>query len=97
MIQCSVQHWAHAVTLSSVPAGTYDVYVYAWLDWADPNAEAFSVLVEGQHVQDNVAIPGAGQWLKLGPWRVTVSDGALNLTTENGLPNLSGVEVWRVG
>jgi len=96
MLQCSVQHWAHAVTLSSVPAGTYEVYAYVWLDWADPNAQAFDVLLEGQHVQDGVLVSAAGQWLKLGPWQVTISDGALNLATEGGLPNLSGVEVWRV-
>ncbi|MCC6615552.1 MAG: S8 family serine peptidase [Anaerolineae bacterium] len=96
MIRCSVQHWAHVLTLSSVPTGTYDVYAYVWLDWADPNPQAFNVLLEGQHVQDGVLVNAAGAWVKLGPWRATVSDGALNLTTEGGLSNLSGVEVWRV-
>jgi len=96
MIRCYVQHWAHLVTMSGLPNGTYDVYAYAWLDWNDPNAEAFSVRLEGQTVQTGILINSAGQWQKLGPWRVTVSDGTLNLETDGGLPDLSGVEVWSV-
>ncbi|MCA9908791.1 MAG: hypothetical protein KC519_09095, partial [Anaerolineae bacterium] len=96
MIQCYVQHWAHLVTLSGVPNGSYDVYAYAWLDWLDPNPQAFSVSLEGQVVQTGILISGGGQWQKLGPWRVTVADGTLALTTDGGLPNLSGIEVWSV-
>ncbi|MCL4251890.1 MAG: hypothetical protein KJ065_27310, partial [Anaerolineae bacterium] len=96
MIQCYVQHWAHLVTLSGVPNGSYDVYAYAWLDWQDPNPQAFSVSLEGQVVQAGILISGGGQWQKLGPWRVTVTDGTLELATDGGLPNLSGIEVWTV-
>jgi len=96
MIQCHVQHWAHLLTLSSVPNGTYDVSIYAWLDWDDPNAAPFSVQVEGQTVQTGILITSAGQWLKLGPWRVTVSDGSVDLATDGALVNLSGIEVWTV-
>jgi len=96
MIQCHVQHWAHLLTLSGVPGGTYDIYAYAWLDWDDPNAAPFSVQVEGQTMQTGILIGNAGQWQKLGPWRVTVSDGTIDLATDGALVNLSGVEVWAI-
>ncbi|MCA9907785.1 MAG: hypothetical protein KC519_03990, partial [Anaerolineae bacterium] len=96
MIQCAVQHWAHTVTMSNVPNGTYRVYLYAWQDWSDPGAGAFSVQLEGQVVQTNVLLNQAGQWLKLGPFDATVSDGVINVATDGGLPNLSGLEVWRL-
>ncbi|MCL4251400.1 MAG: hypothetical protein KJ065_24830 [Anaerolineae bacterium] len=96
MIQCSVQHWAHVLTMSSVPNGTYRVYLYAWQDWTDPNATAFRVQLEGQVVQSNVLLNQGGQWIKLGPFDATVSDGAINIATDGGLPNISGIEVWRL-
>ena len=94
IIQCYVQHWAHELSLSSVPTGSYDVYAYVWLDWQDPNPQAFNVTLEGQSVQTGILISGSGQWQRLGPWHVTVVDGTLDLTTDGGLPNLSGIEVW---
>ncbi|MCC6616428.1 MAG: hypothetical protein IT320_23340 [Anaerolineae bacterium] len=97
MIRCHVQHWAHALAMSSVPSGTYSVYLYAWQDWNDPSASAFSVALEGQTVQTNVLLNQAGQWIKLGPWTANITDGTINVTTNGGLPNISGFEVWRVG
>ncbi|MCA9904946.1 MAG: hypothetical protein KC547_13910, partial [Anaerolineae bacterium] len=94
MIQCYVQHWAHNLVMSDVPNGSYDVYAYVWLDWQDPNPQAFNVTLEGQAVQTGIVMSGSGQWQRLGPWHVTVTDGTLDLITDGGLPNLSGIEVW---
>jgi YVTN family beta-propeller protein len=95
MLSCWVQHWAHNVAVANVPAGSYDVYVYAVQDWNDPNAQQFNIAVEGQ--SGGSWTPGAaGSWVKLGPIRRTVSDGTLNITT-GGMANLAGVEIWTAG
>jgi hypothetical protein len=96
MIRCHMQHWAHNIVLSSVPAGTYDVYLYTWLDWADPNPATFGVQLEGQTVQTGVRVAGLGEWRRIGPYRAAINDGTINLTTTGGIANLSGVEVYRV-
>ena len=97
MIRCHVQHWAHAFTMSGLTAGSYEVYVYTWLDWNNTANEPFSLSIEGQTAQTGILLNGAGQWLKLGPFVRSVNDGVLNVTTSGGLPNLSGIEVWRAG
>jgi RHS repeat-associated protein len=95
MLKCWVQHWAQALTLQSVPNGTYDTYLYVMQDWDDPSPETFTVVVEGQ--TGGSWTPGAaGSWTKLGPFRRTISDGTLNVTT-GGTANFAGVEVWSVG
>jgi hypothetical protein len=96
MIRCSVQHWAHNIVLSNVPADTYDVYVYTWLDWANPSPASIDFRLEGQTVQTGVQITGLGQWLRVGPYRATINDGTINLTTTGGVANISGIEVYRV-
>lgn len=95
MIQCYVQHWAHVLTMTSVPAGTYQIYLYMWLDWPDPNPEPFNVQIEGQTVASGILLSTEGQWQRIGPFSATIADGSINVTTSGGLPNLSGIEVWR--
>jgi len=95
MIQCYVQHWAHNLVMSSVPNGSYQVYLYTWLDWADPNVQPFNLQIEGQTVATNISVTGIGQWLRVGPYTANITDGTINVTTNGGLPNLSGLEVWR--
>ncbi|MBX3065180.1 MAG: hypothetical protein KF726_19525 [Anaerolineae bacterium] len=97
MIQCARQHWAHNLVMSAVPNGTYQVSLYTWLDWADPNPGAFSVAIEGTTVVTSYTPGPVGKWSKFGPFTVTISDGAINVTTNGGLPNLSGIEVWSIG
>ncbi|MFN8420946.1 MAG: choice-of-anchor Q domain-containing protein [Anaerolineae bacterium] len=96
MIRCSRQHWGHNLVMSGVPNGTYQVSIYVWLDWADPNPEAFSLAIEGTTVVPSYLPGPVGKWDKLGPFTVNITDSTINVTTNGGLPNLSGIEVWRV-
>lgn len=82
------------VTLSSVPAGTYDVYLYTWEDNA---SDVFDITLEGTQVVNDYVSGPPGTWARLGPWRTTVADGTIVLTASNGAGNLSGLEVHRVG
>ena len=81
------------VSMTSVPSGTYDVYLYTW---EDNYPETFSLAVEGTTVLSNYNSGSAGTWKKLGPYRIAVTDGTLNVNTQGGAANLSGLEVWRV-
>ncbi len=96
MIRSSIYATASApstLTLSSVPNGTYDVYLYTW---EDNGSITFDITLEGNLVADNYVSGPAGTWAKLGPWRTTISDGTLAITASNGAGNLSGLEVHKV-
>jgi hypothetical protein len=80
-----------SVTLSAVPAGTYDVWVYVW---EDNFPVTYSVLLEGNVVQANYNSGSAGTWRKLGPFRATINDGTINVRLNGAHANFSGVEVW---
>ena len=80
------------VRLSAVPAGTYAVFVYAW---EDNNSETLTFELNGRVVLRNHASGQAGEWHRLGPWTVDVSDGTVDVTASGGAANLSGIEVWR--
>ncbi len=79
--------------LTSVPAGTYEVYLYVW---EDNFPETISVSVEGVVRQSNYNTGSGGSWMKLGPFRALVNDGTLNVSTTGGTANVSGIEVWTV-
>jgi lysophospholipase L1-like esterase len=94
MIRSSVWNSAGSnVTLTNVPSGQYQVYLYVW---EDNFSVTYSISVEGEVVQSNYASGGAGHWDRLGPWNVDVSDGALNVACSAGDANLSGIEVYRL-
>ncbi|MCL4251184.1 MAG: DNRLRE domain-containing protein [Anaerolineae bacterium] len=97
MIQCYVQHWAHNMVMTNVPEGTYQVYLYVWLDWADPNPQPFNVQIEGQTVATGILVSTSGEWQRIGPYTASIADGSIDVTTSEGLPNVSGLEVWRAG
>ncbi|UOQ50802.1 Ig-like domain-containing protein [Hymenobacter cellulosivorans] len=92
MIRSSVYGNTTGVNISSVPNGTYQVYLYVW---EDNNAETFNILVEGQTVRSGYNSGSAGKWEKVGPFTTNVTDGTLNVSTSGGHANLSGVEVWK--
>ncbi|MFP2956814.1 DUF4038 domain-containing protein [Myxococcus sp. 1LA] len=80
------------VKVSGMPADDYDVSLYVW---EDNRSETFNVIVEGQVVLQGYVSGAAGTWKRLGPWTVSVTDGALDLTTSGGTANLSGLEIHR--
>jgi hypothetical protein len=98
MLSCWREHWAHSMSMSAMPSGTYRVYVYVVQSWNDPaGVDPFTLRLEGA-VVDSYA-PGVvdGVWVRRGPFTVSVTDGALNLTTQDGNPVLTGLEVYSVG
>ncbi|WP_375754421.1 DUF4038 domain-containing protein [Corallococcus exercitus] len=91
MIRSSVYGTAAQVRLGAVPSGTYDVFLYVWEDNA---TKTFDLRVEGLLVQDDYVSGAPGVWKRLGPWTVSVTDGALDVATSGGTANLSGIEVY---
>jgi hypothetical protein len=89
----SSRYGGNQVTLRDVEAGIYTVFLYVW---EDNNTETYSVSVNGQPVAQNVSSGLAGQWQRLGPWRVTVRDDhQIVVASRGGTANFSGIEVWR--
>ena len=85
--------WDHeaSLTLESVPDGTYAVYAYVW---EETSPETFTISLEGEDVRRyNSGSPG--EWRRLGPWTVEITDGDIHLTSRGGAANFSGIEVWR--
>ena len=93
MIRSMIWGGAVSLTLNAVPSGTYDVYLYVW---EDNHPETFNIELENRRVVSDYNSEGQGRWNKLGPWRTTITDGALNLEAHGGAANLSGLEVWRI-
>jgi hypothetical protein len=97
MLRCWREHWAHNMVMSSVPNGSYRVYLQALQSWNDPSGnQAYTINVEGV---SQTYLPGTvgGAWAEIGPFNVTISDGTLNITTSTGNPILAGLEVWQAG
>lgn len=91
MIRSCIYSTTAAVNIGAVPSGSYDVYLYVWEDNA---TKTFDVRAEGVLVQDDYVSGNPGQWKRLGPWVVSVTDGTLNVVTSGGTANLSGIEVY---
>jgi lysophospholipase L1-like esterase len=88
--------WGASVSgasLRSVPSGSYDVFVSIW---EDNRSATIDVRVEGQLVRQGYRSGARGHWERLGPFRVSVSDGSLDVTAGPDA-NLSGLEVFAVG
>ncbi len=95
MIRSSV--WSAAgsnVTVTAVPNGTYEVFLYVWEDNA---SSTFDISLNGTVVKSGYASGAAGHWERLGPWLTTVADGAVRITCSPGDANLSGLEIWGSG
>ena len=76
-----------------MPAGTYLVYFYVWEDNFD---QVYDVFLQGKEVLKGHHSGTAGHWDKLGPYPVVFSEpGTLDLKTNGGHANVSGVEIWK--
>ncbi len=80
--------------MSAVPNGQYDVFLYVW---EDNEPATFDIFLEGVKVLDDYNSGNAGQWAKLGRWRVNITDGTINISSSaENFANFSGVEIWSV-
>jgi len=82
------------VTLTEVPAGEYQVFLYVW---EDNHSEQFDLLLNGRPVLEKFHSGAAGAWRRLGPWTASPVEGRLTVaarTPSHGAANLSGIEVW---
>ena len=90
--------WNHDVqfSLTSVPTGSYNVYVWTFEPNAPLNA---SLSIEQNTFLSNYSTGPAGHWDRLGPFPVTVADGNIQVQFLCIVPTdasfLSGVEVWQ--
>ncbi|MCB2378025.1 Ig-like domain-containing protein, partial [Hymenobacter sp. BT635] len=92
MIRSSVYGPNLSFQMTSVPSGSYEVFVYVW---EDDKAEVFNVAVNGTTAVSNYNSGSAGTWKKLGPYAANVTNGTISVTTSGGWANISGVEVWK--
>ncbi|GAB2851675.1 InlB B-repeat-containing protein [Hymenobacter ruber] len=93
MIRAAVYGPNLSVTLSAVPAGTYQAYLYVW---EDNSPEVINLSLNGQSVRTNYNTGPAGTWARLGPYNVTLAaTGSVAFTSSGGWPNFSGVELWQ--
>ena len=90
--------WNHDVqfSLTSVPTGSYNVYVWTF----EPNAPlSASLSIEQNTVLPNYSTGPPGHWDRLGPFPVTVDDGNVQVRFACLAPGtsglLSGVELWQ--
>ena len=81
-------------TLTQVPNGTYDVYIWTF---EDTNPLTATMSVEGSVVGTyNSGL--AGSWKRLGPFTQTISDGDIQVRFQsNDVALVSGLEVWTSG
>ncbi len=82
-------------SLTAVPDGTYDVYVWTFEDNGSQTAE---LAVKGS-VLDTYTSGPAGRWDRLGPYPVTLSDGEIDVRFKSASDAalVSGIEVWKGG
>lgn len=77
--------------------GTYDVYFWVFENHQS-NYRSFHVNLEGQQVAASIGNLPYQSWAKYGPYRSSVSDGALsvNLVKITGDPHLMGMAIFSV-
>jgi hypothetical protein len=94
------------ITISyPVPAGQYDVFVKL-IESEGTNIRDLEVLIEGASAGRRIGDLGLGEWVNYGPYRGTVTDGALTVALRNTTgavvakrnnpPFIAGVSAYRV-
>jgi hypothetical protein len=91
MIRSSIYGNTIVLNITSVPSGSYQVWLYVWEDNA---TQTYSISIEGAVVLANYVSGPAGTWRKLGPYSVNIADGAINVSSSGGHANFSGIEIW---
>jgi len=83
-----------SVRVPGVVDGSYDVFVSVV---EDNFPVTFSLNLEGVRVLTGASSGAAGSWSRLGPYRVQVADGALDLTASAVSVNVAGLEIIPAG
>lgn len=81
-----------SMSFTKVPRGRYAVYAYVW---EDNNPEVFDISLEGKVVDRGYRSGREGQWRRLGPWVAEIEDGSIEITSQGGAANFSGIEIWK--
>jgi hypothetical protein len=81
------------ITLINLPNGNYSVYFYRWEDDA---AQAVDHYLQGVRIESGLTI-GAGEWRRMGPYTVSVTNNTIVFESNAGIQNISGIEVWASG
>ncbi|MDW7693362.1 lamin tail domain-containing protein [Flammeovirgaceae bacterium SG7u.111] len=82
------------VTMTNVPNGTYQVYLYL-VEWQGDD-KFFNISLNGNQVESNANL-SSGTWGKMGPWSVNVTNGEIKVETSGAVVGIAGMEVWTGG
>jgi chitinase len=93
MLSCWRQSWAHNFNVPDVPWADYQVYIYVVKDWSPSRPYNVDLFLEGQQLT-TITTGSAGEWQRVGPFPVRVTDGALTIRTRGGVLNIAGIEIW---
>jgi RHS repeat-associated protein len=78
-------------TVSNVPNGIYEVFLYAWEDSYSFNYDIF--------LQGSFKSPYTsglkGTWSKINLGKVSVTAGTIKVKAQGGIANISGLEIWK--
>jgi len=80
-----------------VPPDVYDVYLFV-VEGEQGHSRDMSVTLENQLVATGIGDLAIGEWHKYGPYRVTVTDGMLNVNlrqVSKGDPKIAGFSVYQ--
>jgi len=81
-----------AFNFLNVPNGNYEVFIYVW---EDNFSSTYSIDVDGQEFAVEYESGPKGTWERLGPFRIAVTDGQINISGYGGDGNISGIAVYK--
>jgi hypothetical protein len=85
--------------IQTLPNGSYDVYLWIMENYAS-NHHSMDVSLGGEIVARDIAKLEVGNWVKYGPYRTILTDGALNLALSTTNPerdaHLMGMAIFRI-
>ncbi|HEY9604620.1 MAG TPA: hypothetical protein V6C85_23645 [Allocoleopsis sp.] len=64
--------------IQTLPNGIYDIYLWIMENYA-PNHHSMDVTIGSEVVAKGIAQLEVGHWVKYGPYRTTINEGALNV------------------